>query len=94
MLLGLFTLITIFLSEGKGKRKVAASTSSSAPKSKRAKVLTCRPRPIRTAEVPKLIESAEGAPSATETTPAMSIEASTSPVKEPELERQQNNQRC
>jgi hypothetical protein len=63
MLLGLFTLITVFLFEGKGeKRKVTASTSSSASKPKRAKVLTCRPKPIGMAEVPKLIESAEAAP--------------------------------
>jgi hypothetical protein len=45
-----------------GKRKVTASTSSSASKPKRAKVLTCRPKPIGMAEVPKLIESAEAAP--------------------------------
>jgi hypothetical protein len=37
--------------------------------------------------VPKLIESAEGAPSATEIAPAMSIEASRGPVKEPESEK-------
>ena len=84
MLLGLFTLITVFLSEGKGKRKVAASTSSSAPKSKRAKVLTRRPKPIGTAEVPKLIKSEEGAPSATETALAMPIGASTGLIKESE----------
>jgi hypothetical protein len=87
MLLDLFTLITVFLSKGKGKRKVAASISSSAPKPKRAKVLTRRPKPIGTAEVPKLIESAEAAPSATEIAPAMTIEASTGPVKEPKSEK-------
>jgi hypothetical protein len=43
-----------------GVRKVAGSTSSSASKPKRVKVLTRRPKPIGTAEVPKLIESAEG----------------------------------
>jgi hypothetical protein len=69
------------------KRKVAASTSSSALKAKRVKVLTCRPKPIGTAEVSKLIESAQGAPSATETTPAMSIEASIGLIKEPESEK-------
>jgi hypothetical protein len=37
--------------------------------------------------VPKLVESAEGAPSATETTPAMLIEASIGPVKEPESKK-------
>jgi hypothetical protein len=70
-----------------GKRKIVASTSSSAPKPKRAKVLTCRPKPIGTDDVPKLIESAEAAPLPKETAPAMPIEASTGPVKEPELER-------
>jgi hypothetical protein len=69
------------------KRKIAASTSSSAPKPKRAKVLTRRPKPIGTANVPKLIERAEAAPLPTETTPAMSIEASTGLVKEPESEK-------
>jgi hypothetical protein len=70
-----------------GKRKVVASTSSSAPKAKRAKVLTRRSKPIGMAEVPKLIESAEGAPSAMETASAMSIEASTGPIKEPKSEK-------
>jgi hypothetical protein len=49
--------------------------------------LTCRLKPIGTVEVPKLIESAEGAPSATGTAHAMSIEASTGPIKEPESEK-------
>jgi hypothetical protein len=66
-----------------GKRKVAASTSTGAPKPKRAKVLTRRPKPIGTTEVPKLIESAEAAPSATVTAHAMSIGASTDSAKEP-----------
>jgi hypothetical protein len=65
------------------KRKVAASTSSSAPKAKRVKVLTHRPKPIGTAEVPKLIESAEDGPLATETAPVMPIEASAGSVEEP-----------
>jgi hypothetical protein len=38
------------------KRKVATSVTSSASKSKKVKVLTCRPRRIETADVPKLIE--------------------------------------
>jgi hypothetical protein len=42
-----------------GKKKVAASTSSSAPKAKRDKVLTRRPKPIGTVDVPKLIERAD-----------------------------------
>jgi hypothetical protein len=49
--------------------------------------LTRRPKPIGTVEVPKLIEGVEAAPSATETAPAMPIEASTGPVKEPESEK-------
>jgi hypothetical protein len=67
-----------------GKRKVAASTSSSASKAKKVKVLTRRPKPIGTADVPKLIERTETAPLATETAPVMPIEASADPVKEPE----------
>jgi hypothetical protein len=69
------------------KRKVAASTSSSVPKPKRVKVLTCRPKLIGMADVPKLIESAEAAPLATETAPTMPIEGTAGPVKEPELEK-------
>jgi hypothetical protein len=49
--------------------------------------LTHRPKPIGTAEVPKLIESVEGAPSATKIAPAMLIEAGTGPVKELESEK-------
>jgi hypothetical protein len=49
--------------------------------------LTHRPKPVGTAEVPKLVESAEAAPSAIETAPAMLIEASTGPVKESESEK-------
>jgi hypothetical protein len=45
-----------------GKRKIATSTSYSAPKPKRVKIPTRRPKPIGTAEVPKLIESAEASP--------------------------------
>jgi hypothetical protein len=46
----------------RGKRKVATSTSSSVSKAKKVKVLTHRPKPIETADVPKLIEKAEAAP--------------------------------
>jgi hypothetical protein len=42
------------------KRKIATSTYSSAPKPKRVKILTRRPKPIGTAVVPKLIESKGG----------------------------------
>jgi hypothetical protein len=70
-----------------GKRKVTTLTSTGAPKLKRAKVLTRRPKPIGTAEVLKLIESAEAAPSATEIAPTMSVEASIDPIKESESEK-------
>jgi hypothetical protein len=63
MLLGLFTHITAFSSRSKGeKRKVTTLTSSGAPKAKKVKVLTHRPKPIGTTDVPKLIERAETAP--------------------------------
>jgi hypothetical protein len=44
------------------KRKVTASTSSGAPKAKKVKVLTRRPKPIRMVDVPKLIERTDIAP--------------------------------
>jgi hypothetical protein len=62
MLLGSFTEFTAFPSKGGRKRKVAALTSFGAPKVKKIKVLTCRPRHIETTDVPKLIERAETAP--------------------------------
>jgi hypothetical protein len=49
--------------------------------------LTHRPNPIGTVEVSKLIESADGAPSVTDSAHVMSIEASTGSVKEPESEK-------
>jgi hypothetical protein len=70
-----------------GKRKVATSTSSGAPKPNRAKVLTCRPKPIGTTEVSTLIDSADSIPSSTESAPAMSTKASLNPVKELESEK-------
>jgi hypothetical protein len=73
--------------KARGKRKVAALTSSSVPKAKTAKVLTRWPKPIGTVEVSKLIESTEAVPLAIETAPAMPIEASASSIKEPELEK-------
>jgi hypothetical protein len=88
MLSGLFTLITVFLFGNKGeKRKIAASTSSSASKANNVKkVLTCRARRIDTADVPKLIEVAVTAPSTTESGPVMPIETCTDPAKEPKSE--------
>lgn len=68
------------------KRKVTASTSSGAPKTKKIKVLTRRPRHIETVDMLKLIERAETAP-ATETTPVMPAESVADPTKEPELEK-------
>jgi hypothetical protein len=44
------------------KTKVVASVSASAPKTKKIKVLTCRPRRIETVDVPKLIERVETTP--------------------------------
>jgi hypothetical protein len=53
-----------FLVQTQGrKRKIVASTSSGAPKAKKVKVLTRRPKPIKTADVPKLIERTDTAPS-------------------------------
>jgi hypothetical protein len=66
-----------------GKRKTITSTSFGAPKPKRAKILTCRPKlhSLEKAEV-KFIESVEAIPLAIETVPAMLVEASVDPVKE------------
>jgi hypothetical protein len=51
---------------------------------KKVKVLTCRPRRIETADVPKL---SEGVVPATEPGRAMPVEASTNPTEEPKLEK-------
>jgi hypothetical protein len=69
------------------KRKVAASTSTGVSKSKKIKVLTCRPRRIETADVPKLIERAETTPLAREIVPAMPVETIADPAREPESEK-------
>jgi hypothetical protein len=73
--------------KARGKEKVAASTSSGMSRPKKTKVLTCRPKPVGTVDVPKLIESVETVPLATETATAMLIEASTGLVKELESEK-------
>jgi hypothetical protein len=70
----------------KGKRKTAALASSSAPKAKKVKVLTQRPRRIETVDVPELIERAGVAP-ATEPGHAMLVRASTNPTEEPKSEK-------
>jgi hypothetical protein len=44
------------------KRKAAASASTGVSKSKKIKVLTCRPRRIEMADVPKLSERVETTP--------------------------------
>jgi hypothetical protein len=44
------------------KRKAATSTSTGVSRSKKIKVLTCRPRRIETADVPKLSEMVETTP--------------------------------
>jgi hypothetical protein len=64
------------------KRKVAASTSTGTPKTKKIKVLTCRPRRIETVDVPKLIERVDTAPLAIEIAPAMPVEAIADPTRE------------
>jgi hypothetical protein len=74
-----------------GKRKITTSTSSGAPKPKKDKVLTRRPKlhslekndVSPTTEKVEFIESAEVVPLATETAPAMPDEASVDPVEEP-----------
>jgi hypothetical protein len=69
------------------KRKIAASTSSSASKANKVKVMTRRSRRIETADVPKLIEGAKTAPSATESGLVMSIKTRTDPTEEPKSEK-------
>jgi hypothetical protein len=69
------------------KRKIAASASSSASKAKKVKVFTRRPRHIEMADVPKLIEGAETAPSAIELGHVMPIETRTDPAKESKSEK-------
>jgi hypothetical protein len=70
----------------RGKRKTDASTSSSAPKAKKVKVLTHRPRRIETANMPELIERAGVAP-ATKLGHVVLVEASIDPVEEPKLKK-------
>jgi hypothetical protein len=69
------------------KRKVTASTSIGAPKTKKIKVLTRRSRHVETVDVLKLIERAETTPLATETAPAMHVEAIANRAREPESEK-------
>jgi hypothetical protein len=69
------------------KRKIAASASSSASKAKKVKVLTRRPRRIKTANVPKLIEGVEIALSAIELGPIMPLKTHTDPGEESKSEK-------
>jgi hypothetical protein len=79
-----------------GKRKIATSTSSGAPKPKRAKILNCRAKLVGTAAVStieevKFFENAEVVPTlqaeAAETVPVMSTKASVGEVEEPETRK-------
>jgi hypothetical protein len=69
------------------KRKIGASTSNGAPKTKKIKVLSRRSRRIETADVPKLIERVETTPLATKTSRVMPIEAIADPAREPKSEK-------
>jgi hypothetical protein len=66
------------------KRKVVTSTTSSASRSKKVKVLTHRPRRIETAEVPKLIE---GSAPISEPSRSVPVEARTNVIEETEMEK-------
>jgi hypothetical protein len=66
------------------KRKTATSATSSAPRSKKFKVLTHRPKRIETTEVPKLIE---GSASISKPSRSVPVEAKTRPTKEPRLKK-------
>jgi hypothetical protein len=66
------------------KRKIATSATSSAPRSKKVKVVTRRPRRIETAEVSKLIE---GSASISEPSRSMPVKARTESAEEPKLEK-------
>jgi hypothetical protein len=66
------------------KRKTATSVTSSAPRSKKVKVLMHRPKRIEMAEVSKLIE---GSASISEPIRFVSVETKTGPVEEPKLKK-------
>jgi hypothetical protein len=70
------------------KRETAASVTSSAPKSKKVKFLTRRPRNIETAEVPKLIQWSA---SMSEPSCSVPVEAKIEPVEESKLENRQSS---
>jgi hypothetical protein len=62
--------------------------TSSASRSKKVKVLMCRPRRIETVVVPKLIK---GVTPVTEPSRSVPVEARTNVTEEPELEKRQNS---
>lgn len=66
------------------KRKTATSATSSAPKSKKVKILTHRPKCIETSEVPKLIE---GSASISEPSRYVPVEAKSGPAEELKLKK-------
>jgi hypothetical protein len=66
------------------KRKTATSATSSAPRSKKVKILTHRPKRIETTKVPKLIERSASIPEPSHSVP---IEAKTGPAEEPKLKK-------
>jgi hypothetical protein len=71
------------LKQGK-KRKTATSATSSAPRSKKVKVLTRWPKRIETTEVSKLIE---GSAYISEPSRSAPVEAKTGPIEEPKLKK-------
>jgi hypothetical protein len=66
------------------KRKIATSATSSAPKSKKVKFLTHRPKRIEMTKGPKLIE---GSASISEPSRFMPVEAKSRPAEEPKLKK-------
>jgi hypothetical protein len=66
------------------KRKTATSATSSAPRSKKVKVLTHRPKHIETIEVLNLIE---GSASISKPSHSVPVEAKTGPAEGPKLEK-------
>ena len=68
------------------KRKAATSATIGVSRSKKIKLLTCRPRHIETADVPKLSERVETTPLAIETAPVAPTGIIADPTKELEPE--------
>jgi hypothetical protein len=66
------------------KRKIATSATSSAPRSKKVKVLTHQPKRIKTTEVPKLVE---GSASISEPSRSVPVETKIGLAEEPKLKK-------